>query len=165
VRLIAGHQGSGVLDGPLSVEGIVEPDGRFTLRGLTPGTYRVQAVRDGIWLSRSATLKISPDDKPGDLSLDIPDPGAAVTLALVDSNGRPADRRRLKLARPEGPFTALWPEHITTGANGTIIVRGLEVGAHQLHIEGEDAPRTFEVPGVGRASARLVFTVNGHRSP
>jgi hypothetical protein len=162
VRVMAGHQGSGVLDGPLSVEAIVDADGRFTLRGLTPGTYQVQAARDGIWLSRSVTLKVAPDERPADLALDIPEPGAAVTLALVDDNDRPAGRRRLKLARPEGPFMALWPEHSATGADGTLNVRGLEVGAHQFLIEGEDAPRTFLVPSVSQAPARLVFTVKAN---
>ena len=141
VRVIAGHQGSGVLDGPLSVEAIVEADGRFTLRGLTPGTYRVQAARDRIWLSRSVTLKIAPDEKPADLALDIPEPGAAVTLAFVDDNDRPAGRRRLKLARPEGPFMDLWPEHVTTGADGTLNVRGLEVGGASVRHRGRRASR------------------------
>jgi hypothetical protein len=161
VRVIAGHQGRGVL-GPLGVEATVGADGRFTLRGLTPGTYQVQAARDGIWLSRSVMLKIAPDEQPADLSLDIPEPGAAVMLALRDDNGRPAGRRRLKLARPEGPFMDLWPEHVTTGGDGSLIVRGLEVGAHQFLIEGENAPRTFEVPGVSQAPARLVFTVKAN---
>lgn len=162
VRVIAGHQGQGVLDGPLSVEATVDADGRFTLRGLTPGTYQVQAARDGIWLSRSITLKFTPDKKPADLSLDIPEPGAAVTLALVDDNDRPVQRRRLKLARPPGPFTDLWPEHLTSGADGTVHVRGLETGTHQVLIDGENAPRTFEVAGAGPAPARLVFTVKAN---
>ena len=162
VRVIAGHQGSGVLDGPLSVEAIVEPDGRFMLRGLTPGTYHVQAARDGIWLSRSSTVKITPDEKPADLALDIPEPGAAVTLALVHDNNRPAGRRGLKLARPEGPFMDLWPEHFTTGADGTLTVRGLEVGVHPFSIDGEVAPRTLQVPRMTQAPARLVFIVQAN---
>jgi hypothetical protein len=163
VRVIAGHQGSGVLDGPLSVEATVQADGRFTLRGLAPGTYQVQAARDGIWLSRSVRLRISPDLRLADLSLDIPEPGAAVTLALVDDRNRPAGRRRLKLARPEGPLKDLWPEFLTTGAAGTLDVRGLEVGTHQFLIEGEDSPRSFEIPSASQGPARLIFAVKANQ--
>jgi len=159
VRVIAGHRGSGVLDGPLSVEAVVEPDGQFTLPGLTPGAYQVQAARDGIWLSRPVMLRVTPDQNPAELVLDVPDPGAAVTLALVDEKERPAGHIHLKLARPEGPLAELWPVHFSTGADGTLMLRGLEVGAHQFRIDGENAPRSFEVPRVTQGPARRVFTL------
>jgi hypothetical protein len=162
IRVFAGHQGGGVLDGPLSVEAIVQADGRFVLRGLTPGPYQVQAARDGIWLSRSTTLKIASGEKPADLTLDIPEPGAAIKLVLVDEISRPAGRRRIKLTRPEGPLRELWPDDLFTGADGTVILRGLEAGTHQLAIEGEIAPRAFQVPGMGQVPAPLVFMDKGN---
>jgi hypothetical protein len=85
-----------------------------------------------------------------------------VLLALVNDNDRPAGRRRLKLARPEGPFVYLWPEHFTTGADGTLNVRGLEVGPHQFLLEGENTPRTFQVPSVSQGPARRVFTIKAN---
>lgn len=165
IRVLAGHQGSGVLDGPLSVEAIVQADGRFSLRGLTPGTYQVQAARDGIWLSPSSTLRIAPGEKPAELTLDIPEPGASVTLTFVDEIARPVGKRRLKLARPEGPLRALWPEPLETAGDGTLVIRGLETGTQRFQLDREDASRTFQVPAMGGPPARHVFTIKAVARP
>ncbi|MHB1562431.1 MAG: carboxypeptidase-like regulatory domain-containing protein, partial [Isosphaeraceae bacterium] len=165
IRVIAGHQGSGVLDGPLSVEAIVQADGQFSLLGLTPGTYRVQAARDGIWLSPSSTLKIAPGEKPAELTLDIPEPGAAVILTFVDEIARPVGRRRLKLARPEGPLRAFWPEPLETAGDGTLVIRGLEAGTHRFQLDGEDASSSSRCRRTHLAGGCMRSRRPGRRQP
>ncbi len=96
IRVVAAYTGRGVLDEALGLEAVAQADGRFELRGLTPGRYTIQAARDGIWLSRGIELTIGAERDPAPLALDIPEPGAPVTLQVVDRDGpprrRPADR-------------------------------------------------------------------------
>lgn len=159
LRVVAGHRGRAGLDKVLSVEGLVEAGGRFTLEGLTPGNYRVQAARDGIWLSRSIPLTVEPGKPIPELTLDIPAPGADVTLALADDRGQPLVRKGLKLERPDGPLASLWPERLETDLRGVLTIPALEVGTHAIRIDGEDAPRTFDVPDRSKGPTTKGFTV------
>ena len=126
----------------LRVEAIVSPDGRFVLPGLTPGRHLIQAARDGIWLSHAAELVAEEGKSPPRIALEIPEPGAAVTIELIDPAGRPVPDEPVTLIRPAGPLAALWPESFRTDAAGLLTIRGLEPGRHVL-----------EVPATGRKAA------------
>jgi hypothetical protein len=134
IRVVAAHHGRGMLDKVLSLETTAQADGRFHLGGLTPGKYSVQAARDGIWLSRTAELTIANDRDPPAIALDIPEPGRAIELHVVDREGRQAVGRPIGLVRPTGPLASLWPATLHTGSGGILTLRGLEVGRHVLLI-------------------------------
>jgi len=148
VRVVAAHQGRGPLDAALSLEASAQSDGRFELRGLTPGRYQVQAARDGIWLSQGVNLRVEEGKATPDIALDIPEPGATVVVEVVDRQGRPVAGRTITLARPDGPLASLWPTAFRTDGGGKLILRGLEAGNHSLRIEGEPDRRRFQVPEV-----------------
>ena len=140
-RVKAAYQGRGALNEALSVEATAQADGSFELAGLTPGVYRIQAVRDEIWLSEARTVTVGAGPLAA-LTLDIAPPGAAVVLHLVDGAGRPLAGRAVTVARPAGPLTAfVWPDGLATDGAGDLRVDGLEAGPHRLTVSG--------VPGAG----------------
>ncbi|SIO61110.1 Carboxypeptidase regulatory-like domain-containing protein [Singulisphaera sp. GP187] len=145
VRVVAAHQGRGVLDAALGFATTAGPDGRFTLAGLTPGRYLVQAARDGIWASKAVELQVESDKVPPPLALEIPAPGESVTLEFVDHAGRPLAGESFTLARPQGPFASLWPATLRADASGRLTLRGLEAGPHSVSISGTTEAATFQV--------------------
>jgi protocatechuate 3,4-dioxygenase beta subunit len=151
VRVVAAHQGRGVLDAALGLATTAGPDGRFTLAGLTPGRYRVQAVRDGIWTSKAIEVSVELDKVTPPLTLEIPAPGEPVTLEFVDRAGRPLAGESFTLARPRGPFASLRPETLHADASGRLTLRGLEEGLHSVSISGTTEAATFRV---GKAADR-----------
>jgi hypothetical protein len=151
IRVIAAYTGRGVLDGALSVATTAQADGRFALRGLTPGRYVVQASRDGIWLSHGLELIIDPDKDPAPLALDVPEPGAPVTLQVVDREGRPVADQPIGLIRPEGPLASLWPASLLTDSGGILTLRGLESGRHTLLVGVEKERHEIVVPAADGA--------------
>ena len=153
IRVVAAYTGRGVLDGALSVTTTAQADGRFALRGLTPGRYVVQASRDGIWLSRGLELIIEPDKDPAPLALDVPEPGAPMTLQVVDREGRPVADQPIGLIRPEGPLASLWPASLRTDPGGILTLRGLESGRHVLLIGVEKERHEIVVPAADGAEA------------
>lgn len=130
----AAYQGRGKLNALLSVEATAQADGSFELAGLTPGTYRVQAARDGIWLSESRQITV--EGGTSRLDFDIKGAGAPTILRLSDADRQPLAGQTLILMRPPGPLTErLWPESVTTDAKGAVRLEGLEAGAHQLKLK------------------------------
>ena len=101
------------------------------------------------------------DDKdPPAIALDIPEPGRAIELHLVDREGRPAAGRPIGLVRPEGPLAALWPATLRTGPDGVLTLRGLEVGGHSLLIGENKERHEFAVPAAdGAATGPVVRRV------
>lgn len=139
--VVAAHRGLGVLDEALSVRASAGTDGRFTLRGLTPGRYRIQAARDGIWLSAGVDLVVERGDTPPEIDLDIAEPGEPLAVELVDERGRPVVGRDVTPIRPDGPLASLWPSSFRTDAAGRALILGLEAGPHAVRIDGETRPR------------------------
>ena len=161
VRVVAAHQGRGVLDAALGLATTAGPDGRFTLAGLTPGRYMVQAARDGIWASKAVELRVEPDKVPPPLALEIPAPGESVTLEFVDHAGRPLADVSITLAYPQGPFASLWPATLRADASGRLTLRGLAAGPNSVSISGTTEAATFlvgEAPGrPGQAAVKRVI--------
>ena len=124
------------LAGPLSLWATPEPDGAFTLRGLTPGrTYRMQAALDEIWLSESATLDVADAAAPAVLKLTIGEPAGGAVVTVLDAAGKPAAGARVTVDRPAGPLAdATWPRAFVTDGAGRAVVPALERGTHRLRL-------------------------------
>ncbi|HVJ84227.1 MAG TPA: carboxypeptidase-like regulatory domain-containing protein [Caulifigura sp.] len=132
----AQHQGLGRLDDLLSVETTAGSDGLFELAGLTPGTYRVQAALDGIWVSESEVL-ISTEQPDPPIQLTIRPPGGPVVVRVTGRD--PAKTPDLVVKRPEGPLSErLWPRSLTADGAGVIRVPALEAGTHVLRLGDRD---------------------------
>jgi len=146
IRVLAAYKGRGRLGALLNRGVTAQPDGTFTLDGLTPGTYRVQAARDGIWLSQALRLTVGGSPlPPSPLTLDIAPPGVPVVLHLTGAPGR-----TVTLGRPPGPLTEeLWPITVATDGAGDLRLDGLEAGRHTIVPFG-GLPIAFDVPPVKR---------------
>ena len=137
-RVFAAHVGHDRrADYVLSVWSTPQADGTFTLAGLTPGDYLVQASLDNTWLSASTPLHVDADRGPADLSLDIPPPAGPVAVEVVDAGRHPVVGRSVTVDRPGGPLTNLdWPDHFTTDGAGVAYIPALEAGPHRVHVGG-----------------------------
>jgi len=144
IHVLAEYQGNGFLNAALSVATAADADGAFTLAGLTPGTYLVQAALDEIWLSSVATVHVAgPRGKP--INLSIPLPGAAVQIKLQDASGNPVKGGSITIDRT-GPLAGLWPRQWTSDGAGMIYIPTLEAGPHVIHASGSSRPVTVVVP-------------------
>lgn len=156
LRVLAEYQGRGKLAAYLSVRATPQDDGTFALPGLTPGTYRVQAAVDGIWLSETTTVTVAAAPV-GPLTLDIPSPGGPVAVHVTDAAGRPAVHVPVTVDRPAGPLTDLcWPPAFTTDGAGVAVIPALEVGRHVVHAGGRSAEVTAPPATCDRAAAIAV---------
>ncbi len=143
LRVRAEYQGRGRLNDLLCRDVTCQPDGTFTLNGLTPGTYQVQAARDGIWLSASQTVTIGNALVPP-LALDIAPPGPSVTLHLSPGE-------TVSLDRPAGPLTdLLWPTVVRADGVGDLRLDGLEAGPHFVQPASGGRRVAFDVPAINR---------------
>lgn len=148
-RVVAAYQGRGKLNPLLSVEATAQADGSFELAGLTPGTYRVQAARDGVWVSSAQALTVGGGVLP-DLTLDIPGPGQPMNLRLVNRAGRPLPGAIVTVSHPPGPLTdELWPKTLTADSMGGLHLEGLAAG-----------PQTLTI--LAAPAANIVVTAPGH---
>src|SRR5690606_17652377 len=121
------------LRGLLAVEVTPEPDGTFTLHGLTAGTYRVQAALDNIWLSPSETIEVTSDGVIEPLNLDIGTPAGAVIVEVLNAAGEPVPGAAIRVERPDGPLTdRTWPETFRADGAGRVIIPALEAGTHVI---------------------------------
>jgi hypothetical protein len=148
IRVVASREGVGVLNLAMGVETTASADGRFELRGLSPGSHLVQAIRDDLWASPAVELIATEEAPLPELTLDIPEPGAPVALTLDGPDGLPAADRPIRVLRPDGPLSGSWPEGLRTDLEGSIILRGLEAGTHQVAVEGEADPVSIDVPPI-----------------
>ena len=134
VRILAEFQGDGGLNDILSVWATPNDNGQFQLIGMTPGTYKVQAMLDNIWLSetRSVVIKnVSPDP----IALNIGEPGGPVEIRVTDQAGKAVVGQHVTVDRPDGPFTEqFWPQCFATDGAGLTCIPAIEVGPQIFHI-------------------------------
>ncbi len=141
-HVLAAYQGRGKLNSILSVQAIVEPDGTFELSGLTPGSFQIQAERDGIWVSSTRELAVG-GPLPGELLFDIPEPGALTMVHLINKYGQPLRNQLVAIGRPPGPLTkVLWPRTLSTDAAGDLRLEGWEAGIHRFQLATQKASST-----------------------
>ena len=156
-RVRAAYQGKGRLNEALSVEAAAQGDGTFTLAGLTPGTYQIQAARDNVWLSGTQTITVGAgtvgaealaDIMLPEMTLDIAPPGVPVLISLVDKRGKPRPGQEITIVRTDGPLTEeVWPARLTSDSTGHLRVDGLEAGHHVLTVPGKvEGSLGFDVP-------------------
>jgi protocatechuate 3,4-dioxygenase beta subunit len=165
-RIRAEYLGLGQINDLLSVDVTAQPDGTFTLPGLTPGSYVVQAARDNIWLSPEKILTVTAKNLSPTLTLDIPPPGNPVILQMVDSNGHALPHQpqtyRLEFSSQEPLADRLWPETITSDGNGDLHLDGFSPGPHEVFDWLGDAikfnvpPLNIIQPGVPTAETAVI---------
>lgn len=144
IHVLAAYQGKGALNPALSVETTADADGTFTLAGLTPGTYLVQAALDDIWLSSVSTLHVN-GASPRPIRLAIPLPGAPVRVEIRDGSGVATVGHSITIER-SGPLAGLWPREIITDGTGSVYLPTLEAGRQTLLASGAAKPVHFRVP-------------------
>ncbi|MEO7719725.1 MAG: carboxypeptidase-like regulatory domain-containing protein [Capsulimonas sp.] len=162
-RILAAYQGRGKLNVFLNVDTTAQADGSFDLSGLTPGTYKIQAARDGIWLSETKTVIVGNGALP-DLDFDIGAPGAATIVHLRNAQGKPIGVKSVRVARPTGPLTdILWPDTFPVDPAGDVRLEGLEAGPHQISAgDGKGRVRLskpFAVPAFTESAPMTEVTV------
>jgi protocatechuate 3,4-dioxygenase beta subunit len=133
-RILAAYQGRGNLNSWLSIDATAQADGTFDLAGLTPGTYIVQASRDNVWDSPAQTIVVGEKSLPV-MTLNIPSPGMAVNLTVLDKSGRPIPGAQIHLPAPAGPISdTKWPNDLTTDGAGRLHIEGLDAGAQVITV-------------------------------
>ena len=137
----------------------LESDGRFRLPELGAGSYVVQAVRDEIWLSKPIPLVVDPGREAGPVEVDIPEPGATISLGVVDGRDHPVPHISFTRVRPAGPLGPSLPMSFRADDRGEATIRGLEAGRQTLLIDGDPTPHAFIVdqarPSISRQVVRL----------
>jgi hypothetical protein len=156
-RIYAEYQGADSLKPLLSVEATAQADGSFELPGLTPGTYVIQATRDNIWVSESHTVFVRKRNPP-DLHLDIPLPGQAVDLSIVDSSNHPISDAEVAIGPSAGPLTnEIWPKKIQLDQDGCVHLEGLDAGPHSLRVYRTGASKPIAISsGAARVNAAVL---------
>jgi protocatechuate 3,4-dioxygenase beta subunit len=146
IHVLAAYQGKGFLASALDVVTTADADGHFTLAGLTPGTYVIQAALDEIWLSSQATVHVAgTSTRP--IKLSIPLPGVPVRIKLRDSSGNPVTEKSITIDR-SGPLANLWPREWASDGAGMIYVPTLEAGRHTIRTPGSPRVVTVDVPPI-----------------
>jgi hypothetical protein len=158
LRVLAVYQGKGTLNGAMSLQTSPDADGKFELAGLTPGTYKIQAALDDIWLSNTVTLDVGAAPLQP-LTLAIAAPGCPVLIKVTGPDGKPAIGRELTIDRAGPLADELWPPTWTTDGAGIINVPTLETGKHVIRVKGTDITREIDVPPLPGDIANVAITV------
>jgi hypothetical protein len=139
-------------------------DGSFDRAGLAPGTYRLQAALDRIWLSTTRAVEVgSETGETATIALDIGRPGVPSVVRCVDAAGKPVAGATFSLSRPDGPLTnRLWPPSFTADAAGLLQLPPLEAGPHFLPLPNRNARHELQVPPIsasGKEPFRLTIAL------
>lgn len=164
LRVLAEYLGNPRLAEVLSVITTPQPDGSFDLIGLTPGDYHVQASLDGIWLSSMVELRVAPDT-PSSVNLEIPFPGGALIVKVLDEKGKPVIGHQVTVDQPNGPLTQLlWPAEFITDGAGEAYFPALASGDQIVRLVNDPEPHHVSIaPSSVRSSLTVELKLpSGH---
>jgi hypothetical protein len=165
IRVLAAYRDRGFLNAALSVQATADAGGNFTLAGLTPGTYQLQAALDEIWLSPSVTVRVA-DRDPAPVHLAIAAPGAPLVVHLEDRSDKPVIGGSIAVARPDGPLAeALWPRVWTADGAGIVFIPTLEAGPHTLRSLNSARPTPVQVPALPAPPVDVRMTIDEPAHP
>jgi hypothetical protein len=146
IQIEAAYQDMGFLNPLFSISTSADLKGNFVLAGLTPGPYKVQAARDGLWLSQTMDVSVAETD-PHPISLAIRAPGGPVLVHLKSPGGMPVVGKPMTLGIPAGPLAdELWPTSWTSDGAGTVYIPTLQAGPNSIGIPSSSAVQTVTVP-------------------
>jgi hypothetical protein len=161
IRIRAAYQIKDSLDHLLDVETTADLDGHFTLAGLTPGSYLVQAALDDIWLSPSTAVHVM-EHNPKPIELNISAPGSPIVVKVFDKAGKPRIGETLTIDRPAGPLAeSLWPHEWISDGLGVVNIPTLEEGKHVLRAVNADAVTVTVPPLPAKGAVEVKITMNG----
>ncbi len=165
IIVVAEYQDKGPLNPLLSLRTTADADGRFTLAGLTPGTYQVQATLDEIWLSETTTITVGADQL-ADLKLNIGTPGGPAAIVLRGPNDAPLVDYAITLDCPAGPLARqYWPAEWRSDGAGRVFIPPLEAGKHCFHIRADGSTHELTVPPLSANAGETVVKVRLAKQP
>jgi hypothetical protein len=133
IEIMAAYDGKGALNAVLSVQTTAQADGSFELSGLTVGTCKIQAVLDRIWLSPTIEVQVGQHNPPA-VELAIGATAGPIEVMLTVAKGQPLCGREVRLDRPAGPYSALWPRVLLSDGARRVQIPVLEAGVHKLRV-------------------------------
>jgi hypothetical protein len=164
IRVVLAAEGKGAVEAAMRRETTADAEGRFRFAGLVPGRYLVQAVRDELWASKAVPLVVESGEDSPPIDVDVPGPGATITLELGGRQGMPAVVA-FSIKPPAGPIVDLAPIEGRADEQGMAIVRGLPAGLLRLDVEGDEQPHALDVPparaGAGPLGVRVEVSRRG----
>jgi hypothetical protein len=165
IRVLAAYRDRGFLNAALSVQATADAAGNFTLAGLTPGTYQLQAALDEIWLSPAVTVRVA-DRDPAPVNLAIAALGAPLVVHLEDRSGKPVIGGPIAVDQPAGPLAeALWPGVWTADGAGIVFIPTLEAGLHTLRGPNSARPTQVHVPALPASPVEVRMTIDEPAHP
>lgn len=171
IRVKAKFVGSDQLSQLLSLETLVDEDGRFKFTGLTEGQYDLQAALEDVWLSDTVRVQIAASSKgntaksgPGkspeqtrSVELVIGPPGDAALLQVKDRDGNPLPNQTVTIDELRGPLAMeLHQAKLITNEAGWVVVDGVTAGKHTL--TARDLRQTIDVPPLHFSTRQDDFT-------
>lgn len=125
----------------------VDADGRFEVRGFTPGSVKVRATAPGF--SQEETAWIDPKEGPLRFTLR---PSTRLTVSVFDAlDGRPVSGARVVRLGP----TAEELDRAVSDVDGMAELRKIPAGAQRIRIEAQDRARMLRTISIGAGPAEL----------
>ena len=158
IRVLAAYQGKLACDSALNITVTANANGSFTLAGLTPGRYRVQACFNNIYLSNTVTMTVRAG-KLRRLHLAIPAPGRPVIATVLTAAGKPALGASLRYIPPTGPLQGLWPRLWKADGAGRIYFPTLPAGGQTIGMGRGRLVRHIHVPPLPGKPLRITIRI------
>jgi uncharacterized Zn-binding protein involved in type VI secretion len=111
----------------------VDPGGRFTVRGVQPGTSAVSAAAFGLAASEPVTVELAPG-ATGAVALRLGRGGALSGRVVGRDGGVALEGARVSLEGSQGTGVVPLLAETRSGADGAFTLSGIPVGRHSIYV-------------------------------